>query len=112
MKDARKLFRLFKSLNEYKKILDLLQKEEGMTLDLALKLITRIGFLLYWIFDNLAILSKIKVLSFETKNLAKKGSTCWFIALFATLILTIKDLFLISKKIMKIQRYFSFKVDN
>ena len=107
MKDARKLFRLFKSLNEFKKILDIVEKGDKPT-DLVLKLITRVGFLLYWMFDNLAILSKIKVLSFDAKSIGKKGSTCWFIALFSTLILTIKDLFLISKKIMKIQKYFTF----
>lgn len=63
MRDARKLFRLFKSLNEYKKLMDLLKKDQSLE-DLILSIITRIGFLLYWIFDNLAILSKIKILSF------------------------------------------------
>lgn len=45
----------------------------------------------------------MKVLSYETKSLAKKGATCWFIALFATFILTIKNLVIHSKKIIALQ---------
>lgn len=60
--------------------------------DLILNVITRMGFLLYWIFDNLAILSKIKIIDMNTKELAKKGSTFWFIALLSTFILTIKNI--------------------
>ena len=69
-----------------------------------LNLITRIGFFFYWIFDNLAILSKIKVLSFETKPLSRKGASCWFIALLATLILTIKNYIVNTKKILRISK--------
>ena len=103
MRDARKLFRLFKSLNEYKKILDLLKKDQKPQ-ELVLNLITRIGFFLYWIFDNLAILSKLKILSFDPKSLSKRGSTCWFIALLSTLILTLKNLVINTKNITKSQK--------
>ena len=40
------------------------------------------GFLLYWIFDNLSILSKIKFLDgIDTAKAAKRAATFWFIAL-------------------------------
>ena len=72
----------------------------------VLSAIVRIAFLLYWLFDNLAILSKIKVITMDTKALGKKGATFWFIALLAQLILTIKNIIVNTKKIDKIKSYF------
>ena len=101
MKDARKLFRLFKSFKEYAKLLEVLAKKNMRVEDLVLNVITRVGFLLYWIFDNLAILSKIKLLDMDVKALGKKGSTFWFIALLSTFILTLKNIFINIQKISK-----------
>ena len=43
---------------------------------------SRVGFLLYWIFDNIQILSKIKFLDgVDTAKAAKRAATFWLIAL-------------------------------
>ena len=90
MRDARKLFRLLKSVNEAKKIKDLLASD--MTIDNILNIIVRGFFLLYWFFDNLNILSKIKILNQDPKKMAKIGSTFWLIALLTNLLLLFKNL--------------------
>ncbi len=110
MKDARKLFRLFKSINEYKKILDLLQKKND-TPTLVLNLLVRVGFLCYWIFDNLTILSKIKILDFDAKEMARTGANFWFLALLANLILTLKDLIKNYKQIEQLRQYLKHNID-
>lgn len=80
MKTARKLFRLFKSLNEYHKVNELLSKKELSQVDM-LNIGGRIAFLLYWIFDNLSILSSVKFLNLDAKQMNKYGSFWWFVAL-------------------------------
>lgn len=90
MRDARKLFRLLKSVNEAKKIKDLLGSD--MTIDNILNIVVRGFFLLYWFFDNLNILSKIKIISQDPKKMAKIGSTFWLLALLTNLILLFKNL--------------------
>ena len=67
MRDARKLFRLFKSVNEYQKIVGLLNKGSLDMTELSLNVLTRMGFLLYWVFDNLAILAAIKFIKRDAK---------------------------------------------
>lgn len=85
MSVARKLFRLFKSFNEYVKIKGLL-KEDIPQLDKTLAILARLGFLGYWIFDNLAVLTKVKFLtSLDLKATARRASKCWLIGLFFTL---------------------------
>lgn len=101
MKDARKLFRLFKSFKEYAKLLEVLAKKDIRLEDLILNVVTRVGFLLYWLFDNLAILSKLKILNMDVKQLGKRGATFWFIALLSTLLLTLKNIFINFRKISK-----------
>jgi peroxin-11B len=90
MRDARKLFRLFKSVNEAKKIKDLLGQERNV--DNILNIIIRGFFLLYWFFDNLNILSKIKILNEDPKKMAKIGATFWLLALLTNLLLLFKNL--------------------
>ena len=93
MRDARKLFRLFKSVNEYQKIMEIIAKGSNNNLDFILNIANRIGFLLYWFFDNLVILAKVKFLKLEIKPLNKAGSTFWFLALVAALITNLKALY-------------------
>lgn len=91
MRDARKLFRLFKTINEYKKIQDLLKKGSSDHVDLLLNILTRIAFGIYWLFDNLAILSKLKIIDKDPKPYGKTGALFWLIALATNLILVIKE---------------------
>ncbi len=90
MRDARKLFRLFKTLNEYKKIDDIIKKNPQMNVNNILAILTRAFFGVYWIYDNLNILSKIKIINKDPKAYAKTGSLFWLFALLINLITVIK----------------------
>ena len=90
MRDARKLFRLFKTVNEAKKMKDLWREER--TTENVLNLLIRGFFGLYWVFDNLNILSKIKILSYDNKQMGKVGATFWLLALLTNLILLLSQL--------------------
>jgi hypothetical protein len=104
MRDARKLFRLFKTVNELKKMKDLLQQD--LTTDNILNIIIRGFFGLYWLFDNLGILSKIKVLSGpDPKKMSKIGSTFWLLALVTNLVLLVKGLLGNLKKAQELKKY-------
>mmetsp|Transcript_17445 Transcript_17445/g.19600 ORF Transcript_17445/g.19600 Transcript_17445/m.19600 type:complete len:225 (+) Transcript_17445:19-693(+) len=80
MKVARKLFRLFKSVNEYKKIMDILSKKEVTQVDM-LNAASRVCFLMYWVFDNLVVLSAVKFIKYDPKQLNKYGALWWFMGL-------------------------------
>ena len=81
MRDARKLFRLFKSLVEYHKIQELL-KSKGPQHKQVINVLARLGFFFYWIFDNIQILSKVKFIEgVDTAQMAKRAATFWLIGL-------------------------------
>lgn len=106
MRDARKLFRLLKSVNEAKKIKDLLA--QPLNAETYLNIIIRGFFLLYWLFDNLNILSKIKILNYDPKQMAKIGASFWLLGLLTNVILLIKNLIAIMQKCEKQKRYSCF----
>ena len=81
MKDARKLFRLFKSVNEIQKIIELVKKQDNDELNKALNILCRFFFGLYWYFDNLVILKTVKFIQGDHKPDGKNGSTCWLLGL-------------------------------
>ena len=112
MRDARKLFRLFKTLNEYQKILDLLEKSRNLSTDDFLAVLSRVFFGLYWIFDNIAILRKIGILSGDSKPISKKGSICWLLALLTGLILVSRKLVANARERAIIQKYMSEDSEN
>lgn len=93
MRDARKLFRLFKSVNEYQKIMDILAKGSLDPIEFILNVANRLGFLMYWFFDNLVILCKVKFLKYEVKPFNKAGSTFWFLALLPALVTNLRALY-------------------
>lgn len=109
MRDARKLFRLFKSVNEAKKIKDLCAQE--MNIENILNILIRGFFLLYWFFDNLNILSKIKILQQDPKKMAKIGSTFWLLALVTNLVVLIKNLHSNIHKSNALKRYYSVDLE-
>lgn len=80
MKTARKLFRLFKSINEYKKIMDILGSKDLSQKDM-LNAASRLCFLLYWFFDNVVVLSSVKFLGYDAKQMNKYGAFWWFLGL-------------------------------
>lgn len=80
MKTARKLFRLFKSVNEYHKIISILSKKDLSQIDM-LNAASRLAFLLYWLFDNLTVLASVKFLNLDAKQMNKYGAFWWFVGL-------------------------------
>ena len=109
MRDARKLFRLFKTINEANKIKELMKHEP--TVDNSLNIMVRGFFGVYWLFDNLNILSKIKILQHDPKQMAKIGSTFWLLALVANLILLIRNLIANNNSLKKTKKYGSMTDD-
>lgn len=105
MRDARKLFRLFKTVNEYKKIEDILKKTPEMDFNNVLAILTRAFFGVYWIFDNLNILSRLKIIEKDPKQYAKTGALFWLLALLTSLISIVKDIVVNEKKIEHLKRY-------
>ena len=104
MANARKLFRLFKSLLEYKKINALLGKADSMPVHkFILALIPRIAFFIFWFFDHLVILSKIKVLNgLDTKWIQYRWALCWTIANWVSIIGAIVELCELNKEEAKL----------
>lgn len=94
MRDARKLFRLFKTVNEYKKIEDIIIKNPELNLPNILAIMTRAFFGVYWIFDNLNILSRLKIIEKDPKPYAKKGAFFWLLALITNLVIVIREIIL------------------
>eukprot|EP00347_Sterkiella_histriomuscorum_P005562 403356134 len=89
MRDARKLFRLFKSIVEYQKITQI-QKQKLPEHKKVLQILARLGFLFYWVFDNIQILAKVKYLEGVDKEVAgKRAATFWLLGLIFTLILVL-----------------------
>lgn len=78
LRDARKLARLFKTLSEYKKLLELLDGA-GAAHHKLLDVAARLGFGAYWFWDNVAWLSTNKVLKYDQKNAAWWGAFGWFV---------------------------------
>lgn len=53
----------------------------------SLTILSRLGFLFYWIFDNIAILSKVKYLEgFDKEKAAKRAAFFWLIGLIFSII--------------------------
>lgn len=96
------MFRLFKSLNEFKTI----YSEVLLSLSLqpnktphALDLVSKLGFMFYWLFDNIQILSSIKFLNADPQYYLKLASWSW----------TIGILFAIAKNVFDIIEYLVLK---
>jgi hypothetical protein len=64
MQTARKLFRLFKGLNEYQKIMTMLENPPSHMdeVEVMMAILQRIGLFGFWFFDNLLVLSQLKVI--------------------------------------------------
>ncbi len=93
-RDSRKIFRLFKSLNEFqlltKKYEDLIWQPKKAPA--IAECLSRLGFFFYWIFDNLQILSNIKFINADPQFHLKLASWGWFLGLVFGLIKNLMDL--------------------
>ena len=104
MSNARKLFRVLKSLVEYQKINILLGKANSMAVHkLILALAPRIAFFFFWIFDTLIVLTKIKFLTnWDLKWLTKRWAAFWTFANFMGILGAIVELVEINKEEIKL----------
>ena len=80
MKDARKIFRLFKSIIEYQKLVDILLDDEDNLLKIF-RVLGQVFFFFYWFFDNISIVYKIKLFKGDFKKYNKVASIFWLLSL-------------------------------
>jgi hypothetical protein len=94
MADARKLFRLFKWINEYQKTMDFLDKPpEGWDqLDIIGNILARLSFAGFWAFDNLFILAKLKIIRRNSESFKKPAQFFWWLGLLFNLILALRKI--------------------
>ena len=98
MSVARKLFRLFKFFNEYVKMTQIAAGKLPQA-EKNLQILARLAFAFYWIFDNLAVLIKVKFLtSFELKEMSRRASKCWLIGLWLSILVALINLYKASNK--------------
>lgn len=94
-KDSRKIFRLFKSVNELKILRDRITKDlvwQPKKTPIILEILSKLGFFFYWIFDNIQILSSIKFLNADPNHHLKLASISWVIGLIFGLAKNVWDL--------------------
>ena len=77
-----------------------------MSLPNVLAILTRAFFGIYWIYDNLNILSKIKIIDKDSKPYAKTGAFFWLLALLTNLISVVREIILNEKKLESVKRYY------
>jgi hypothetical protein len=99
MSNARKLFRLFKYLNEYVKSKAIMKDQAMPQFDKILALAIRLAFACYWWYDNLVVLVKIKFFnSIDLKNVSLMASRFWCLALVLTAWDCVRKMIKFSKK--------------
>jgi hypothetical protein len=92
IRDARKLSRLLKTLNEYKKLMEILAAPSPAH-HKALEALSRIGFGAYWFFDNVSWMSKGKVLKYNEKDASWWGGLGWFIGTLCSVLIAAVKLY-------------------
>ena len=104
MRDARKLFRLGKSIVEYQKIMQLSAQKTSQHKK-ALNILSRLGFFFYWIFDNLQILAKVKFLQgVDKEKAAKRAAFFWLLGLIFSVILVVIQMIETAKEEAQLKR--------
>ena len=66
-------------------------------------ILTRLAFFVYWFFDNLAILSKLKLLKFNLFTVTVSAMLSWFTALLLSILLNLKKLIALKNERVKIR---------
>lgn len=81
------------------------KKNPDLNLPNVLAILTRTFFGVYWIFDNLNILSKLKIIEKDSKPFAQKGALFWLLALLTNLVTVVREMILNEKKVENLRRY-------
>lgn len=63
-----------------------------ITVGPLLEVLSKIGYLFYWFFDNLSILTKLKLINLDLAQQSKLAATAWFIGGFIGVIKGLVDL--------------------
>lgn len=114
MADARKLFRLFKSLIEYKKINEILGKADTMPMHkFVMALIVRVCFFCFWMLDHLVVLHKIKFTTqIDIKWVTHKWASFWLVANTVNIISSVTTLVELAKDEAKLVAQKRFQQSN
>lgn len=80
VKDARKIFRLFKSIIQYKKLITILLDDDDNLLK-VFRVLGQVCFFFYWFFDNISIAYKIKLFKGNFSKLNRIASIFWLLSL-------------------------------
>ncbi len=92
MSVARRLFRIFKSVNEYANIKKFIASDLK-NIDKCLSVVTRLACLFYWLFDNIGVLVKIKLISgFSESYATRLAHQFWLLGLTLGIIHSIRNL--------------------
>lgn len=101
---GRKLFRLFKFFNEYLTIKKTLASDQA-PVSKYLAVATRLAFLLYWVFDNLGVLVKIKFIhGLDLTNTVRRANSFWLLGLVLSIIGAIRGLINLAKDAAKLKQ--------
>jgi len=93
VREARQLFRVFKSLFEFKRI-QIIQKSNTDNFLKVTNIISRSFYMLYWLFDNIYIFGKAcnlhKTQDFPLNGFRKAAKVCWMAGLSLFLVICCK----------------------
>lgn len=94
-RDSRKIFRLFKSVNEFHVLSEKIGGDliwQPKKVPVVMEILSKIGFFFYWIFDNLQILSNIKFINSDPSFHLKIASWGWVFGLVFAIAKQVYDL--------------------
>lgn len=110
--EARKLPRLLKSLNELQTISKLVSSNNATSLPSMLKIVGRVGWANYWLFDNLIFLNKAKFTQVKSIDVAYYSYAGWTVGLVCEVLLKLNDLYANVSRVDSLQRDLRDAVDD
>jgi len=111
-RDSRKLVQLFRFLNELAMLQDLLKSNsnassstQSVEVEQALSVVSRIGWMQYWVCDNMVYLQKAKFTA-NTTDFNYYAMLGWFVALSTGLILSGRQLSRVQQEVLQaVEKY-------
>ena len=77
------MFRMLRTLNELRRMIELFEliKEKKDILENILEVFSRLGFGVFWLSDNISVLSTLKILNYDVKVFNKLAALGWIVGL-------------------------------
>eukprot|EP00828_Plagiopyla_frontata_P041114 TRINITY_DN5767_c0_g1_i2.p1 TRINITY_DN5767_c0_g1~~TRINITY_DN5767_c0_g1_i2.p1 ORF type:complete len:228 (-),score=14.58 TRINITY_DN5767_c0_g1_i2:201-884(-) len=94
---SRKLFRLFKSIQQIPKLQSFILDKNMDKFQQMLDILTHSNYFFHFIFDNIAILSVVKVLNYQPAKFSQIAQKFWLLGIITTIISIIYQLKQLSK---------------